>query len=396
MADVLNLRIAHLIESIDLASGGPSKIAISLASAQAELGQTVRLATLEPPLEPSAVASMVPATGGLGRLDIEFLPRSGRLSRMVGSEFRSQIADQIRGSDLVHVHGIWTPTAFVGAAVSRQMGIPYVVLSNGMLDPWSLRQKRWKKQLALSLYVRRILDGAAALHLGNVDEQRLIAPLGLTSPHFILPNGFFPQEIEASPVAGGFYRRFPSLEGRPFLLFLSRLHFKKGLDCLAEAFAMFARRNPDFALVVAGPGHGAEDDFRARIARHELEERVLLTGPLYGEAKWQALRDATCFVLPSRQEGFSMAIVEALACGKPVIITPECHFPEVAAVGAGLIVPFNAESVAGAMSTICSDSTLASQMSAAAADFAHRELTWPTIARRSIDEYVRILENRQP
>ncbi len=171
------------------------------------------------------------------------------------------------------------------------------------------------------------------------------------------------------------------------MLFLSRLHYKKGLDILADAFRRVAPLFPDVDLVVAGPDGGAEDEFRGRIRQYGLEERVHMTGGLYGPAKIAALKRAACFCLPSRQEGFSVAITEALACGVPVAITDACHFPEVGEAGAGIVSPLDPMAVAAALERILEDPDRAARMGAAGAKLVRDNYTWPRIAVQTIAAY---------
>jgi glycosyltransferase involved in cell wall biosynthesis len=253
-----------------------------------------------------------------------------------------------------------------------------LVLLNGMLDPWSLRQSRWKKRAALAVAHRRLLNGAARLHLGNADEERLIRPLRLTAPRVIVPNGVTPPADW--PPAGAFRATRPELGGDPFVLFLSRLHPKKGLDLLAEAFAAVAGRVPGVRLVVAGPDDGSRADFEARVAWLRVADRVHLVGPLYGADKWAALRDAACFCLPSRQEGFSVAILEALACGRPAVVTENCHFPEVGTAGAGVVTRLDARAVADGLIAVLSDPAAADRMGAAGRGLVAERYTWGRVA----------------
>jgi glycosyltransferase involved in cell wall biosynthesis len=179
----------------------------------------------------------------------------------------------------------------------------------------------------------------------------------------------------------------PALGGRPYFLFLSRLHYKKGLDYLADAFAIVAARNSDVQLVVAGPDDGARADFEGRIAAAKLSDRIHVPGPIYGTEKLSAIAGAACFVLPSRQEGFSMAILEALACGVPAVVSAECHFPEVAEVGAGEVVPLEAAALAAAIGRVLADPDRRRKMGQAGRELVAVRFTWPRIAETSIETY---------
>jgi glycosyltransferase involved in cell wall biosynthesis len=256
-----------------------------------------------------------------------------------------------------------------------------------MLDPWSLAQKRWKKKLALALGYRAMLNRAAALHLLNADEQHLLAPLRLRSPGVVLPNGVFLEEIDPLPPPSAFAQSYPALADKPYVLFISRLHYKKGLDYLAEAFRLVAGRRPEARLVVAGPDDGARADFERRVSGPELAGRVLLVGPLYGAAKWAALAGAACFCLPSRQEGFSVAVLEAMACRTPAVVSEACHFPEVAEAGAGAVVPLDAERIADALDGFLGDPDARRRAGEAGRRLVETQSTWPAVAARSLELY---------
>ncbi len=239
-----------------------------------------------------------------------------------------------------------------------------------------------------------MLDHAAFLHVLNIDEGRLIEPLKLATPNAIIPNGIFSEEIATLPPKGNFYAKNPQLKERPFILFLSRLHYKKGLDYLADAFRIVASQCPDVQLVVAGPDGGEKEPFERCIAETGLKDRVHVVGPIYGPDKFAAFSDCACFCLPSRQEGFSMAIVEALACRVPVVITEPCHFPEVAAAGAGEVVPLVAQAIGQALVRVLSDGDLRERMGQAGRDLVWSRYTWLKIAEQSIDAYQRLGKKR--
>lgn len=369
------MRILHVISSLDLAQGGPPVVAINLGKAQSALGHDVHLA-----------AERIPASVGLSTT---VLPRQGAIS--LWQKPNNEIAGLIQRSDIIHLHGVWEPLLAVIGRAAHRIQTPYVVTPHGMLDPWSLQQKKWKKRLALSLGFRRMLNQAAAIHALNADEKRLLEPLRLTAPCEIIPNGIFLDELDPPPNPKLFRSHHPGPGDRRYILFLSRLHYKKGLDYLADAFARIAPHFSDVDLVVAGPDDGEELPLRRHIEKLGIAERVWITGPLYGAMKWSALAGASCFCLPSRQEGFSVAILEAMACGVPVVISVQCHFPEVDEVNAGRVVPLESGAIAAAIQHLLMDPHDAKKRGQAGRKLVEDRFVWSRIAERSVDLYSRLI-----
>jgi glycosyltransferase involved in cell wall biosynthesis len=290
-------------------------------------------------------------------------------------------------ADVVHIHGVWDPIVRVTSEICRRYNTPYVIRPCGMLDPWALNQRPLKKRLAMKLAYRAMIDGAMFLHVLNADEFRLVKLLAFHSPMETIPNGVFPEELDKTVAPGTFRRLRPELGDAPYVLFLSRLHYKKGLDYLIDAFAQVAAQRPDVRLVVAGPDGGERKPFEARVKALGLVPRVHVVGPLYGAAKYAALSEAACFCLPSRQEGFSLAITEALGMGVPAVISTECHFPEVATTHAGHITPLDAGAIAAALLDVLAEPARRGEMGRAGARMVREHYTWPKIARRAVDCY---------
>lgn len=387
------MKIVHVIGSIDPAHGGPPGVVMRIAAAQAAGGHEVHIVSYADAEAAPRIGRALLDVPGLLKVERHLLPEPGRSERVLAHAARRPLAGIIAGADAVHLHGVWEPILRQAAIIARSAGIPYCVRLAGMLDPWSLRQKYWKKRIALALGYRRMLDAAAFIHVLNDDEARLLAPLNLRAPTRTIPNGIFLDEIGPLPPKGSFSSQHSALAGRRYVLFLSRLHTKKGLDYLVDAYARLAPAWPDVDLVIAGPDDGAEAALRSAIANHGLGTRVHLVGGLYGRDKIEALSDAACFCLPSRQEGFSVAITEALACGAPVVISRECHFPEVASAGAGTVVDLDADAVAAALSAILADTAMAGAMGAAGRALVEQRFTWPAIADLTIDAYRRAREH---
>lgn len=386
------MKIAHVICSLHPRLGGPQALVYRLAVAQAMLGNDVVLAA-SPDQQADEAEKLATSTARVPKVDsfrVERIAPVGQKQLFLGGR-NDELAKLVGWADIVHLHNIWEPIIPVAAREARRAGKPYVVIPNGMLDPWSLAQKKWKKRLAMLLGYRKMLDGAAALHVLNDDEERLIRPLRLKCPGIIVPNGVFLEEITPLPPTGEFRRRRPELRDDPFILFLSRVHYKKGLDHLADAFAIVAKQHPTVRLVVAGSDDGAKADFEARIAAAGLTGRTHVVGPIYGPEKLAALVDAAVFCLPSRQEGFSIAITESLACGLPAVVSDACHFPEVETERAGRVVPLDASRVSEALLEILGDAGKRRAMSEAGQRLISSKYTWPKIAELTVKHYGEIL-----
>ncbi len=249
------------------------------------------------------------------------------LSSLFAGEPRSLtgqlLSRQIENCDLVHIHGLWQEHCAFAAALARRLGKPYVISAHGMLDPWALKHKGWKKSLYLRLVERKNLAGAAALHAltaAEASDYRKITTYSLVET---IPNAI---DLPLAADPGLFVSKYPAVSAKTIVLFLSRLHHKKGLDLLCESWSRIAPHCPDAHLVIAGPdSEHLRSELEAAFESKGLSESVTFTGMLAGPMKWSALAAAHLFVLPSRSEGLSMAALEAMGMEKPVLLTEQCH-----------------------------------------------------------------------
>lgn len=387
------MNVCHVVPSLDPSHGGPPVVASRLAAAQTALGHAVSIVSYDTPGERVAIERSMRDIPGADRLRlIPLPPPQGRLASVfTPTHLVREIEDAIGSAAIVHLHGVWESIIRLAAKSARQLNIPYVVAPHGMLDPWSLSQKALKKKIALAMGYRTLLNHAAFLHVLNADERTLLAPLGLRPRQEVIPNGIFLDEIDGTPLTSS----TPSTDlnasaasANPSVLFLSRLHYKKGLDYLADAFARLHAQQPDWRLVVAGPDGGERTAFEQRIGSLNLNGSVRVVGPVYGGDKFALLRSAALFCLPSRQEGFSVAILEAMACRLPVVVSENCHFPEITAAGAGRVVPLQTDAIAAALIDVATASPeQRRQMGEAGRRLVEQRFTWEKVAARSIEAY---------
>lgn len=389
-AEPAPLRVLHVVTSLESSAGGPPMVVSRLAAAQAALGVEVTI-LCESPRE--GVETVIPGlrrqVGG-GAVRIETIPTRGHFERVLAREAARAARGLVSTMDIVHLAGIWDPMLLAVAREARRADVPYCVAPHGMLDPFALTQSRVKKRLALVLGVRRMLDRASFLQTLNRAEHSRMLPMALMAQPEIIPNGISFEEFERMPARDAFHRAHPELNGEPYVLFLGRLHHIKGLDYLADAFGIVARVMPRLRLVVAGPDAGFRAEFERRIAANGVTERVHLVGPLYEPAKLEAMSGAEVFCQASRQEGFSIAITEALAAGLPCVCSEECRFPEIGEFDIGAVTRLDAESLAKGLVEVLSRNDR-ERIGARGRELVKSAYTWPLVARRSIEIYTNYL-----
>ena len=233
--------------------------------------------------------------------------------------------------DLVHTHGIWTYLSIATVRWSKSNGQvtprPYVVSTHGMLDPWALHNSRWKKVMAAFVFERRHLQNAACIHAFNQAEAAAIRKFGLKNPICVIPNGV---EIHASNAADRMPPWAADMVGdRKVLLYLGRLHPKKGLSILLRGWKEVFKREKDWLLVIAGWDQGGHRGELQQLARElKITDSVHFAGSLFGEERDSAYENANAFVLPSLSEGQPLVVLEAWSHSRPVLMTPECNLPE--------------------------------------------------------------------
>lgn len=268
-----------------------------------------------------------------------------------GNGLASLLAADATRFDVFHAHMLWDHAVWATARAARRARKPLVITPHGAIsDPWRMRGIH--KRLYRRLVLNRILGGAVAIHALNDHEEARLRAWGVDAPIEVIPNGLPRAAYDAVHDPALAERRWPRLrEGRRFL-FLGRLAREKGLELLVEAWACAALPR-DHQLVIAGPDYrGFERILRARIDSLGLGERVWLTGSVSGELKGSLLASADVFVLPSLGEGFSVALLEAMAAALPALYTTECHFAELAEQGGGWVVAPTRDELAAALTAI--------------------------------------------
>ncbi|MBD3729057.1 MAG: glycosyltransferase [Sphingomonadales bacterium] len=350
------MKLLHVIATADPRDGGPIEGVLRLGESFRAMGHSQELLTLDSPDAPwvSGAPAPIHAMGRLGEA-----PR-GPLDRLALRFHRAPAAPRwLRAHagdyDGIIVDGLWNYSTRTARLALPGGPTPYVVFSHGMLDPWFASRfpvKHAIKQLLWRFNEGVLLRGAAAVAFTCEQERKLARenwrPWGMREA--VVGFGTSPPPPPTAAMEQAFRAAVPTLGERPYLLFLSRLHEKKGVDVLLEAFGAMAQDCP-YDLVVAGPGEPAYvASLKALAERQCPAGRVHWPGMVSGDAKWGALHGCAAMVLTSHQENFGVVVAEAVGCGRPVVISDQVNIhDEVAAARAGLVCRDEANSARDAL-----------------------------------------------
>jgi glycosyltransferase involved in cell wall biosynthesis len=344
------MKVLHVIASLATRYGGPSKACLEMARAAADLGHEVSIYTtnVDGPTELNVPTdSSVTEDGVEVRYFPIQLPRFWAFSIPLAKALRQTVKEY----DIVHIHSLYLFHNAAAGHYCREYSVPYLIRPHGTLDPFLFERHRLRKIIMELLFERKNIKCAAAIHFTTEEEKRLAEPYTFGTPGIVVPHGLDLAEYQNLPASGAFKSQYPETNGKKIILFFGRINFKKGLDILARAYSMVARSRDDVHLVIAGPDNeGFGEKVRGWLSDEGVLERVTFTGMLKGLDKLVAMRDAEMFVLPSYSENFGIAVVEAMACGIPVIISDKVNiWREVEQGRAGKVTPCNVERFAEAM-----------------------------------------------
>jgi glycosyltransferase involved in cell wall biosynthesis len=302
-------------------------------------------------------------------------------------------------SDIFHVHEVWNYPQLIATRRAKKAGVPYILAPRASLEPWRMARKGIKKQIYLRLFGDRVIRNATCMHAVATAEVEGFRKAGYDGPVFVAHNGIVPEEFDHLPDPVDAELHWPKLKDRRVVLYLSRLSPEKGLDKFIPAWASVIRKSSytDALLVLAGPDdRGYRCQVEGMVRQEGVESSVLLTGMVEGGDKLKLMSRADLFVLPSYSEGFSNSVLENLAAGNPVLITPGCNFPEVTEVNAGLIVQPEQKAIEDALKYLLDLSHEERvQMGDNGRRLVSEHYTWDIAARRIATDYTAILKGKE-
>lgn len=328
------MKILHIIRSVDPEGGGPIEGVIQLSRVQKALGHTIEILSLDAPNAtflkecPLTVHGAGPGKGTYG----------------YNSKIKTWLTANAQNYDVFIINGIWQYHSFASHSVLKSLNRRYYVFTHGMLDPWFKKQyplKHLKKWLYWPCFEYPVIRDAEKV-LFTCEDEKTLARQSFwlyRCNEQVVNFGTAGHTGNTEAQRRLFFDHFPQLENKPFLLYLSRIHPKKGLDLLIEAFAKTCRNQTDMQLVIAGPDQvGWQAELQKQAEQHDVADRITWTGMLKDDIKWGAYQSAEAFILPSHQENFGIVVAEALSCSLPVLISNKVNiWQEIKDDNAGLV-----------------------------------------------------------
>jgi glycosyltransferase involved in cell wall biosynthesis len=370
------MRVLHVIPSLDKRDGGPSVALPLMARSLAMQGIVVDVATT------LSEGDALEAESAWG----EPCPREGFTLRCfkrqsgfykVSVPLLQWLAGHVRDYDLVHNHAVFSFAPLAGACAARRRQVPYIMRPLGLLNKWGMEnRRRWLKAFSFKLLDKPALNGAAAIHYTSQEEELEAARLHLSARAVVLPLGIDIAPFRDLPDKREFVSRHSVAADRQIVLFLSRLDPKKGIESLLDAIHQMRSASdpkPNPLLVLAGEGSAAYvATLQSKVESLQLQQSVLWTGFLAGPEKLAAMAAADVFVLPSFSENFGIALVEAMAAGRPCVTTSAVAIArELHESAAGVVLPpGDSAALAMTLAKLLRDATWRNQLGANAARLA--------------------------
>lgn len=385
------MKILHVIPSLSEQLDGPANAIGKMCSNLKGKGLDITIYTTD--LHPINYKS-------LAGLDVKVFKTYKKNNYCFSLGLLNALRKNINRYDLVHIHALWVFPTTVAAYIARRKNIPYIVRTCGMLDYYSVYHNKWKgfkKLFYFNLFERNNLNRASAIHFTSLDESNRTKHMGVKALPLILPVGIEKNEYIGIPSRGSFRNKYPSFKGKKIILFLGRIHYKKGLEILLEAYKNVLNKTDKAYLVIAGPDNeGYKNILEKKINTLNLIGKVLFTGLVKGKQKMEILADADIFCLPSFQENFGIAVAEAMAAGLPVVISDQVNIhSEISDANAGIVTRCDSDEVAGALLKLINNDTLRNEMGQNAKKLVFDKFTWDKIAEEMVGTYKKIIEEHR-
>jgi len=392
------MKILHVVPSFYpcLAAGGVVNASYQIAKKQVEKGNDVTVFTTDSCIERLKLKNKYGVdVDGIKVFYFKNLSNRLKMSYLIDTPIFNpfKIKNMIKEFDIIHIHEHRHSLAIISSYFANLCGVPYVIQAHGSVLPFF--QKESLKKVFDELWGYKILyNSSFALALTDVEKEQYIK-MGIDEEKIaIVPLGISLEEYNDLPQYGEFREKYNISDGTKLIGFIGRLHKIKGLDILLKSFKLLLSNNPDFdvKLAIIGPDDGFLDDVIAISCELQINDNILITGPLYDMDKKRALVDLDVFIMPSIYESFTTSGLEAMACGKPLVLTKNNHIHKWVNNHVGFSAEFNEEDIAMKLEKILNDSKLMELFSINGLKLVREKYNWDLVEDQITRIYSLVLE----
>lgn len=381
-------KILHVIGNLAPRYGGPSKACFEMAKATVQHGHEVAIYTTNQDGPDQLDVPLGIPIEKEGVMLTYFPIQQPRFLSTSWPMYRT-LKESIKQFDIVHIHSLYLFHSAVVPTLCKKHQIPYLIRPHGTLDPYIYRRHRWRKRITEFLFQNKHLKDAAGIHCTTEEEAELAKPYLYDAKTYVIPNGLFFDDYENLPEKGLFTSQYPELKNKKIILFMGRINFKKGIDILVKSMSQIVKKHLDAHLVLAGPDN---DDYLAKIYQwireEDIKNSVTYVGMVQGKEKLALLRDADIFVLPSYTENFGISVVEAMACGLPVVISTNVNiWHEIKKADAGIVTECAPMQVSDAIVRLLSDKISCQRLAKTGKTFVQQQYAWDNVSQQLINMY---------
>jgi len=331
------LKLLHIIENIDNSYGGPARSVPFLIKYLNNMNVNSKIVSIR--LKENETNDICEENS----IEIVSTPYNGPKVMRYSSRFCRNIEVELENKTILHTHSLWNYPPYCAFKISKKHDIPLIISIRGNLYDWNMKKSKWKKRVVLSLFQMEMFKKASCLHATEINELKAIRKLGIKTPVALIPNGIELTEFDNLPQRKIAQQKLNLDTNKRYILFLSRIYSKKGLEYLINAFSAIHKEFPEWELIIAGPVYDKKyfDKILFTIKQKRFSEKVHFFGMVSGQKRLNLFASSSLFVLPAHTENFGMVIGEAMAAKLPVITTTGTPWKTIKDKNAGWWIDLN-------------------------------------------------------
>lgn len=386
------MKILHIIENIDNSYGGPAKSVPFLIKYQNKIEVKNKIISIA--LKDDETNDICKENN----IEIISSKYNGPKFLKYSDNFCKTITDEIIDQTILHTHSLWNYPPYCAFKLSKKYKLPLIMSIRGNLYDWNLNKSKWKKDLALNLFQMKMLKEASCLHATEENEVKAIRNLGIKTPVALISNGIEVEEFENLSSKEEAMKNLTLDADKRYILFMSRIDSKKGLEYLVNSFIKLEKLFPEWELLIAGPIYDQKyfNKINTNISNANINVKVHYFGMVNGKKRLDLFAASELFILPAHTENFGMVIGEAMAATLPVITTTGTPWKVLNDKNAGWWVDLNSKNICIALEkAMKKNSQELKEMGKRGYEIIKKDFTWGEVANKMKQVYSWVLSKSE-